>query len=342
MTQGETKVAGGAGDFQAPVNDLTQILRDLVRRRPIALFDWPNYPNAGDHFIWLGEKVLFKNRLGSNVLYECSLHQFDVHRVASLPPETVLVMQGGGNLGDLYVHHQRFREAIIAAFPSRRIVIMPQTVHFVNRTQLEQSAQLMTQHPDLHVMARDPDSLTTLRSQMGLSNCYLHIDAAFALQAIVAALLVTIAAKPERDVLYLLRRDNEAAGMVALAEGAIRYDWERWDELTPYAVGLPDFKSIDVARDAFNGQFDAYSWRQLCAGVRLFGEGRRIVTDRLHGHILAIMMQKEHDFCDNSYGKNLAFYKTWTHVSPLVRFRGRMEGPTSRIVKSDWPASESA
>ena len=97
-------------------------------------------------------------------------------------------------------------------------------------------------------------------------------------------------------------------------------------------------KSIELARDSFNGQFDAFSWRNICAAVRLLSKGRRIVTDRLHGHILAIMMGKEHDFYDNSYGKNCGFYRTWTHVSPLVTFVGRMESATPSEVKSDRPA----
>ena len=38
-----------------------------------------------------------------------------------------------------------------------------------------------------------------------------------------------------------------------------------------------------------------------------FCDGRRIVTDRLHGHILAVMMGKGHTLYDNSYGKNASF-----------------------------------
>ena len=338
MTQQQDKITCAPGDLQAPVNDLARTLRDLVGQRPVALFDWPNYQNAGDHFIWLGEKVLLKNRLGCNVLYECSLDTLDMRIVAGLPPETVLVMQGGGNLGDLYVHHQLFREMIIAAFPDRRAIFMPQTVHFASRELLERSARLMMLHPDLHVIARDLDSLITLRSQMGLPNCYLHIDSAFALQDIVTALLATITAEPERETVYLLRRDSEAAGTVVLAEGAARYDWGSANDLRLFAVDPPESKSIDLARDTFNDQFDAYSWQKLCAAVRLFSKGRRIVTDRLHGHILAIMMGKEHDLHDNSYGKNSGFYRTWTHVSPLVTFVGRMESATLREVKGDRPA----
>ena len=37
------------------------------------------------------------------------------------------------------------------------------------------------------------------------------------------------------------------------------------------------------------------------------------------------MMRKEHDLHDNSYGKNSAFYTTWTRASPLVRFVGQAE-----------------
>ena len=325
MTQCDEGISTPARDIEARVNDLARTLRELVGQRPVALFDWPNYPNAGDHFIWLGEKVLFKNRLGCEVLYECTLHQLDILRVTRLPPETVLVIHGGGNFGDLWDHHQRFREAIIAAFPDRRIIIMPQTVHFVSRERLEQSARGMRLHPDLHVMARDQDSLATLRSRMGLSNCHLHIDSAFALQPIISALLATFTAKPERDVLYLLRRDIESARTAPPADSSARYDWGRADDMARFAIDTPSPESIDPARDIFDGELDSYSWRQLWAAVRLFSEGRRIVTDRLHGHILAIMMRKEHDLHDNSYGKNSAFYTTWTRASPLVRFVGQAE-----------------
>ena len=61
MTQQQNKIACAPSDLQAPVNDLARTLRDLVGQRPVALFGWPDYQNAGDHFIWLGEKVLFKN-----------------------------------------------------------------------------------------------------------------------------------------------------------------------------------------------------------------------------------------------------------------------------------------
>jgi exopolysaccharide biosynthesis predicted pyruvyltransferase EpsI/tetratricopeptide (TPR) repeat protein len=312
-------------DYRARVDDLIGTLNWLVDQRPIALLDWPFFVNCGDHFIWLGEKVLFKKYLRSAILYECSIQHVDFSQLAGLPPETVLVMQGGGNFGDLYPKHQKFREAIIAAFPDRRVLIMPQTVLFQSRKTLQQSAQRMALHPDLHVMARDHESLTTLRAQMGLQNCYLHIDAAFALQDIVAVLQAKLSVSLKYDVLHLLRSDAEAGGISALAEEARQFDWTKKSELAEFSGDAPEICSIDIAREIFDGDLDRCSWHWLCAAVRLLCHGRRIVTDRLHGHVLALMMGKEHDFYDNSYGKNAGFCSAWTRGDKLVTFIGGRE-----------------
>jgi Exopolysaccharide biosynthesis protein len=43
-----------------------------------------------------------------------------------------------------------------------------------------------------------------------------------------------------------------------------------------------------------------------------------VVTDRLHGHILACLMDKKHVVIDNSYGKNSTYMNQWTIESPLT------------------------
>jgi len=309
------------------IDDLVATLDSLVSGRPVALFDWPEYPNAGDHFIWLGEKLIFKRRLGVKVLYECALNQVDFRRLTGLPPQVVFVMHGGGNFGDLYIAHQRMREAIISAFPDRRIIMMPQTVTYRDPGRQERSARVLSLHPDLHLFARDRISYETVTVQLRLSNCYLHIDSAFALQPIVTSLIAEIATQPERDTLYLIRGDGESgapfedsvAGVAGMA-GMAGMDWNKPEDLAALVDLGPSIQMIDIARDVFDTEFDAKSWGLLCAAVRLFGGARRIVTDRLHGHILAVMMGKSHDVHDTRYGKNSAFCLTWTYRNRLVRF----------------------
>lgn len=39
------------------------------------------------------------------------------------------------------------------------------------------------------------------------------------------------------------------------------------------------------------------------------------MTDRLHGHVLALLIDYPHMVLDNAYGKISAFYRTWTRAS---------------------------
>lgn len=312
--------------YGAAVDDLIHALDALIQQRPIALLDWPFYPNAGDHFIWLAEKFLFRTRLRSKIIYECSHQHVDFSRLVRLPADTIFVMHGGGNFGDLYAHHQRFREAIIAAFHDRRIVIMPQTVFFQSQEQAQHSARRMALHPDLHVIARDRRSLVTLRSRMGLANCSLHIDPTFVLQPVIAALVETFSSVPKYATIGLLRGDIEAGHVKPMpADGVPRFDWMKSDDLAEYAAAAPDIHSISSVGEFLESELDFFSWGRLCAAVRLFGDTNQIITDRLHGHILAIMMGKKHELHDNSYGKNAAFHATWTLSDSLATFVGQVD-----------------
>ena len=53
-------------------------------------------------------------------------------------------------------------------------------------------------------------------------------------------------------------------------------------------------------------------------GLGLLSGGERIVTDRLHGHILALLLGIPHIVLDNDYGKLAAYIRVWTQASPLV------------------------
>jgi pyruvyl transferase EpsO len=54
-----------------------------------------------------------------------------------------------------------------------------------------------------------------------------------------------------------------------------------------------------------------------------------VVTDRLHGHILALLLGIPHVVLDNSYGKLHHFIRTWTHASPLVRMAAAPDEATA-------------
>jgi pyruvyl transferase EpsO len=58
---------------------------------------------------------------------------------------------------------------------------------------------------------------------------------------------------------------------------------------------------------------DALALRRLTRGLALVGSGKVVMTDRLHGHLLALLLGRDNVLLDNSYGKLRSFYETWTH-----------------------------
>jgi pyruvyl transferase EpsO len=59
---------------------------------------------------------------------------------------------------------------------------------------------------------------------------------------------------------------------------------------------------------------------RLVRGCVMLSQGRLVVTDRLHAHILCLMMGIPHVLVDNNYGKVRSFVDTWTRGAPGMRF----------------------
>src|SRR5689334_21075490 len=76
---------------------------------PCALLDFPNHSNVGDSAIWLGERKWLR-RNNSKVVYACDVATYAREQLAARIGRGVLLLHGGGNLGDFWVEHQWFRE----------------------------------------------------------------------------------------------------------------------------------------------------------------------------------------------------------------------------------------
>src|SRR5919106_6826834 len=87
-------------------------LRHALRNaKSVVLIDFPDHDNIGDSAIWLGE-VNALARLGVKVAYAATHAEFSGDAVRALPGDVPILLHGGGNFGDLWLDHQRFREYI--------------------------------------------------------------------------------------------------------------------------------------------------------------------------------------------------------------------------------------
>ncbi|MBW5448381.1 exopolysaccharide biosynthesis protein [Cohnella sp. CFH 77786] len=295
-----------------PMEHLKRMLDSILEVIPpgsqIVYMDYPVHENIGDLLIMKGtEKFFHDHRI--RVRKRLSFLQFRSRM--RIPSDWIIVCHGGGNFGDLYTDNQKLRETLVATYPTHRIVVLPQTVFFSDAGERERSLGRFANHPDFHLFVRDLTSYETVRGN--LANVYLCPD--------MAHRLYPIQAPPNRSakVLGLFRTDGEAGHHEAgECDCDTRTDWPQllsgWDFLLLRLM----VKGFVLDRYLMNLLPLRPVWyrmadRFVAKAVRLYGSFGSVVTSRLHGHILACLMDLPNRLIDNNYGKNSSYYRQWTH-----------------------------
>ena len=277
-----------------------QALRALYHRhigpgQPYALLDFPDHANVGDSAIWLGELALLREVTGRDPDHVATWDAFDPAALRRDCPGGTVFLHGGGNLGDIWPHHQHFREALMREVGEVTVVQLPQSIHFRDLANIAPFAEAVAAHPDFHLYVRDRQSLDFATAHLACPVA-LAPDSAFALGPQARR------GEPDCDLLMLLRTDDErVAGIAPATAGAVTVDWLADDPLPPAPPG-----------ETRAAAFERMAIARVERGLALLSRGRRIVTDRLHGHILATLLGIPHLALDNDYGKLSAYIACWT------------------------------
>lgn len=310
-------------------------LEDLVAGGEVALLDFPMHPNVGDAAIWIGEIAWLANA-GKDVRYCSSLGNFDPARLDRAAGDAPILLHGGGNFGDIWLHHQVFRERVIAAFPGRRIVQLPQSIHYRDTARADETARIIERHRDFVLLVRDEASLEFAR---GRFQCEVRLapDAAFNIGPRQAG-------EPAFDVLALLRTDDErfvvpdnaGAGLVPVE------DWLGENRLHSRAAA-----ALGVVSGAVHGpdrarlaRFNAVANARVRRGMGQLSRGRVVVTDRLHGHILSTLLGRPQALLDNEYGKIQRFLDAFSGGTELTyKARSLEDALAWSLAKAAVPSS---
>ena len=71
-------------------------------------------------------------------------------------------------------------------------------------------------------------------------------------------------------------------------------------------------RGFDGVKNNFDEVFNRLAQHRLRRGLAVLESGSRVVTDRLHAHILCVLLNTPHRLLDDSDGKNRAFVDAWT------------------------------
>jgi pyruvyl transferase EpsO len=300
-------------------------LRPLIPPdRPVALIDFPQYPNVGDSAIWLGALAVL-DRLGlGRPHYVCSVSSYSRRSLERAIGMGTILLSGGGNFGDLYESHQEIREDVIANFPANRIIQLPQSISFHAGEALQRARAVINRHPDLTLLVRDHQSLELARDEFRVPST-LCPDLAFA--------LAPLRRRPtaRQGVLWLARTDAESLAdrraPRAIIDGVQRVDWLGDRPTALLELNRRMTRQIEYRRRWFGWlepslarTFAPAARQRFERGCRLLEVAEQAITDRLHGHILCLMLGLPHALLDNTNGKVRALYDTWTRDSTLTRW----------------------
>lgn len=286
------------------------------------LLSLPYHYNIGDTLIYEGEKDLLRH-IPYRCLYETSTFNFDNRCIS---PDTIIVFHGGGNFGDVYRDEALFKNKIVKQYNKNKIVFLPQTVHYNDLNNLHIDSILFSNNSKIVLCARDSQSYKILYENFSNNEILLLPDMAFCIDD------DKLCSKGVgKGILFLQRTDGELKSdsieLLRNIEGADVRDWPTYDKCQGY-YSLSKLRYVIGGICSFGGKkFKEYMvrmymdfvWKKYLlpfnvkTGIKFIDKYNRIYTTRLHGAILAILLNKEVYLCDNTYGKNYAFYKTWLY-----------------------------
>lgn len=291
------------------------VLVDLIGGKKVQYLDIPVHNNIGDLLIYLGTLEFFKKK-SIDVSYTSGFFNYSRQY-----DDSVILLHGGGNFGDLYPKHQYFRERIISQHPNNRIIVLPQTLHFEHDSSFQRAKRVISSHPDIFICARDKKSLEIAKNLGGTA--LLMPDMAHQLYPVERTL-----SSPKKSMLCVRRSDTESLNR--RWDMDIGYDVVDW----PSVVGKKRTKflrfivrtvvfaqklGVSSASSAyFTLWWERTARKWVADAVKLIAPYECLTTDRLHAHILACLMDKESIVVDNNYGKNGNYIECWMKDSPLL------------------------
>ena len=288
----------------------------LIGRSDVIYLDYPIHGNVGDLLIMAGTLDFFEK----NSIKIKSAYPYKIGCEIQLSESDVIVFQGGGNLGDIYLEPQRVREHIVSQFPKNKIIILPQSIHFIETKNFEKCKNIFAKHNDLHIFARDKSS-HILAKQM-TKNVYLTPDMAHHLYP-----LMDSSKSAKIKMLYMYRNDSEAKGDLKLSNSTTTHDWNSISSIElPYLAKFFLNFSYFISLNRYTNKFQPLvflCWKSIIRktikkSVKFFNSYESVTTDRLHGHIFSCLLDKQNICYDNSYGKVYSYIDAWTMNSPLV------------------------
>lgn len=247
-------------------------------KRRVYIFGTPEHYNLGDHAICIMQREFIKEVFLDAEIKEVTSYEFE--RVfeslkTEIKDDDVLTIIGGGNMGNQYEKEEFTRQSIINTFKNNFIISFPQSIFFCDNNgnkekDMETFKQVYQSHDKLFVFARDKKSYEIMQQLIPSEKVFLCPDVVFAMKKEKEFERNGILLATRSDLEGVLNKEERDFILRKLKQRNLKINYydttNEWHE--------PD------KRDKFVRDF-----------VEKFSTAELIVTDRLHGMILATITE---------------------------------------------------
>ena len=264
----------------------------------------PEHGNMGDHAIAKAEAELIKD-IGFNYVEITGrqLYEMRKRKALGIMNGLPILINGGGNLGTLWMDVEQIERAIMEQNPRSRIVILPNTIFYEDsdwgRKQFEESKKIYNRHKNLYLYARENTSFSVMRE------AYRHVKL---IPDMVLYLNQCRAGSERHGCLLCLRSDCEKT-RTEEQEQVVR---QQAAELFGEAVEMTDMiveGTVPVERreQVLEEKFNQFRGAEL------------VITDRLHGMIFCAITGTPCLVIDSKSPKVRGCYE-WIKNLDYIRF----------------------
>ena len=254
--------------FNISKNKLDKISYNYKSDKDAVLLMTPHHGNLGDQAITLAE-LKFLKEIFTNLTLVYNLENYTnfIHN------DTIIFLQGGGNLGWTYYFEEKNRREVIKSYPNNNIIILPQTIYFekTDGHQQEISSEIYCNHSKLIIITREKISFNIANNIFQKNKIILSPDIVTYLDDLINLNNIT-----KKGVLFLLRKDREKF---------LDKDIEK--------LFIEEIKNTYNKYEILDNNYDIYinsinqSKLKVSKQLKKIAQHELVITDRLHGMIFS-------------------------------------------------------
>lgn len=262
------------------INDIFYLndLKKIKDEEKVIYMLTPRYGNLGDQMISVAiEKILSDIFVGKKVFeIEEEVYLKRKEEIKKyINKKDVIILQGGGNIGDVWLGAEQIRRSVLEKYSDNKIIIMPQTITFKSEEEKKRSADIYSKVKDLSIITREEYSYRIAKEIFKNSKIYLTPDSVLYLEDYFNERF-----NDKREgVLFLLRKDHEKTISSNISKNI---------EVILKKLDLSYDFSDTVIRS--KGKINKKTRINFCKKlIEEISSKKLIITDRLHGMILSVI-----------------------------------------------------